>query len=185
MNTQETTYTTYILAFGPHPDDVEVGAGGVVGSTSAEGKRNVIIDLSPSQMSTYGDPITRQQEAQVAASMLGVAERKNLWLPDTQLTNDPATRLLLAEQIRFYKPEIVVMPRKDDRHPDHTICAELVKQALFLAWLPKQAIADLAPHKPRLVLHYQIWHEFTPDLVISLSDEIFTRKMAAFKSYVS
>lgn len=92
-------------------------------------------------MSTHGDPFTRQQEAQQAAQILGVATRINLGLEDTKLHDDIATRVLIAEQIRRYKPEIVMIPRNHDRHPDHVMTAQIVKNALFLAGLMKQDIA--------------------------------------------
>lgn len=180
------TYTSYILVFWPHPDDVEVGAGGVIAQSSAQGKKNVIIDLTLSQLSTHGDIATRQQEAQEAARVLWVTERKNLELHDGQLSaSDDHIVTLLVEQIRQYAPEIILFPAEKDRHPDHEATHQLVKKALFFAGLAKYAWSTLSPHKARLMLCYQIWHEITPDVTIALSDEYFTAKMKAFDSYHS
>lgn len=178
-------FATYILAIGPHPDDVEVGAWGVLAQSSAVWKRNVIIDLTASQLSTYGDVTTRQAEAQQAAAILWVAERINLWLQDGVLAADDATVALLVEQIRTYAPEIVVFPAAQDRHPDHEATYHIVKKALFYAWLEKYPASTLPTHKSRLLLCYQIWHEFTPDVTIVLGEESFAKKMAAFDAYVS
>lgn len=185
MMTKIGWYTTYILAFGPHPDDVEVGAWWVLTQTSKEWKRNVIIDLTASQLSTHGDIYTRQQEAQQAAVLLWVAERKNLGLEDGMLTPDVSTIALLVEQIRTYKPEILVFPSSTDRHPDHEATYQIVKKAIFAAGLQKYPDSNLPTHKPSLMLCYQIWHEFTPDVTIALTEASFARKMAAFDKYVS
>lgn len=180
-----TTYTSYILAIGPHPDDVEVWAGWILAQSSETGKRNIIIDLTTSQLSTHGDQITRVQEAQQAAQILWVAERINLNLADGTLQADASTIALLVEKIRLYTPEIILFPAAEDRHPDHEATFQIVKKAIFFAWLQKYPQSSLPTHKPRLTLCYQIWHEFTPDVTIALWEEFFAKKMAAFDVYIS
>ena len=130
---QTHTFKTYIMAIGPHPDDVEIGIGGTLYKTATQGKQNVIIDLTPSQMSTHGNIDTRQAEANKAAQILGVQTRINLLLEDGHIMDTPETRKIIATQIRKYKPEIVVMPRSRDRHPDHEIAAQVIKNAVFYA----------------------------------------------------
>ncbi|USN56045.1 MAG: PIG-L family deacetylase [Candidatus Peribacteria bacterium] len=92
-----------------------------------------MIDLTPSQLSTHGDVDTRQEEAQCASKRLGVQQRTNMLLPDGHIMDVPEYRILLATQIRIYKPEIVMMPWATDRHPDHEATAQLVKNAVFTA----------------------------------------------------
>jgi bacillithiol biosynthesis deacetylase BshB1 len=179
------TYSAYILAFGPHPDDVEVGAWGVLAQSSAQGKKNVIVDLTHSQLSTHGEVTTRLNEAQQAAAVLWITERKNLGLQDGSLSPDASTIALIVEQIRHYAPEIIVFPAHADRHPDHEATYQIVKKAIFFAGLQRYEASDLPTHKPRLTLCYQIWHEFTPDVTIALSDTYFAAKMAAFATYTS
>jgi len=173
------------MAVGPHPDDVEIGAGGVLYKTSHQGKKNIIIDLTPSQMSTHGNIQTRLQESQDAAKVLGVHHRSNLMLEDGHICDDCTSRVELAREIRTRKPEILLMPRREDRHPDHECAAELVKNAVFLAWLSKKDIYWLAPHKPRLLLYYMIRQNIDPDLIIPLTEIEYTTKMKAFGSYKS
>lgn len=180
-----TKFATYILAFGPHPDDVEIGAWWVLAQTSSQWKRNVIVDLTSSQLSTHGDVVTRIYESHQAADVLWVIERVNLWLSDGFLSADDSTVQRIVTLIRQYQPEIVMFPYHADRHPDHEATYQIVKKALFFAGLAKYGWADLPTHKPRLSLCYQIWHELTPDVTIALSDEIFAKKMQAFQSYVS
>lgn len=179
------SYETHILAIWPHPDDVEVGCGGVLAQSAQKGKRSVIVDLCPSQLSTHGDCETRLQEAVCAAEILWVVHRENLQLQDGTVQDDKDTRLLLAKQIRTRKPEIVMMPWKTDRHPDHEIAATLVKNAVFYAWLQKMDIDGLSPHKPRLLVHYMIRGEFEPDFIVQLDEASFKAKMQAFRCYAS
>lgn len=178
-------YSSYILAFWPHPDDVEIWCGGVLYRSAQEWKQNYIIDLCPSQLSSRGDTVTRIREADVAAKILGSYKRENLLLCDGNLCDNYDHRLVIAKKIRQYKPEIVLIPRSFDRHPDHEGTAQMVKNGVFYAGLSKIDCDGLAPHKPRLLLHYMIWYEIEPDIIIPLTPEEFAIKMEAFKSYHS
>ena len=96
-----------------------------------------------------------------------------------------AYRQQLAHEIRLYRPEIVLIPRTKDRHPDHENAAQLIKNAIFYAGLEKVDTDGLPPHKPRLLLHYMIFHQFDPDLIIPLDKDIYEQKMAALHTYTS
>ena len=61
-----------ILAFGAHPDDVELGCGATLAKAVAQGKKVGIIDLTKGEMGTRGTDVIRSQEAEQAASILGV-----------------------------------------------------------------------------------------------------------------
>ena len=101
--------------------------------SAMQGKKNIILDLSPSQLSTNGDPVTRQDEALCAAQRLHVEYRENLMLDDGHLVDSPENRKLLAWHIRKWKPEVVLIPWSSDRHPDHEVAAQLVKNTVFYA----------------------------------------------------
>lgn len=73
--TTHTNYSTYIMAFGAHPDDSDVGVGGTILRAVDHGHTAIMVDLTPSQRSTHGDPQTRQAEAQLAASRLSPQTR--------------------------------------------------------------------------------------------------------------
>jgi bacillithiol biosynthesis deacetylase BshB1 len=178
-------FSSYILAFWPHPDDVEIWCGGVLFRAAQEGKLNHIIDLCPSQLSTRGDTVTRIREADKAGKLLWAHKRENLLLCDGNLCDSYDHRLVVAKKIRQYKPEIVLMPRSFDRHPDHEGTAQMVKNGVFYAWLAKMDCDGLEPHKPRLLLHYMIWFETEPDFIIPLTELEFQKKMEAFQSYQS
>lgn len=179
------SYSSHILAIWPHPDDIEVGCGWVLRKTAQQGKLNIIADLSPSQLSTHGTIEQRLQEANDAARILGCPSRLNCWMQDGEITDSPENRACLIHIIRTHKPEIILMPRSKDRHPDHENAAQLIKNAVFFAGLHKYPWSTLAPYKPRLLLHYMIWHDFEPDLIIALDQDAYTTKIQAFQSYAS
>ena len=80
-----------VLAVGAHPDDVEVGCGGVLALCTRSGMRVAIADLTGGELGTQGTPELREEEARRAADVLGVTTRVNLGLPDGGVGTDPAT----------------------------------------------------------------------------------------------
>ena len=77
-----------ILAFGAHPDDVELGCGGTLAKAVAKGKKVHIIDLTQGEKSTRGTTEIRKQESFAAANILGVDFRENLNFKDAFIFND-------------------------------------------------------------------------------------------------
>lgn len=71
-----------ILAFGAHPDDVELGCAGTLLVAVAEGKKVGIIDLTKGELGTRGTTSQRLKEAQLAAEVMGIGVRENLGLAD-------------------------------------------------------------------------------------------------------
>ncbi|MGB2274868.1 MAG: bacillithiol biosynthesis deacetylase BshB1, partial [Schleiferiaceae bacterium] len=126
-----------ILAFGAHPDDVELGAGGILATHSAKGLTTGIVDLTMGEMGTRGTPEIRLKEAKDAAEILGCAVRENLKMPDGQVDYSHESQLTVATIIRKYRPNVVLMNAPTDRHPDHGRASRLVEEACFLAGLHK------------------------------------------------
>ena len=124
-----------ILAFGAHPDDVELGCGGTIAKEIALGKKVGIVDLTRGELGTRGTAEIRDQEAAVAAKILGVHVRENLRMKDGFFTNDEAHQLEVIKMIRKYRPKIVLCNAIDDRHIDHSKGSKLVSDACFLSGL--------------------------------------------------
>ena len=61
-----------ILAFGAHPDDIELGAGGTVAMEVANGKKVGLIDLTRGELGSRGNADIRDKEAIESARILGV-----------------------------------------------------------------------------------------------------------------
>ncbi len=175
-----------VLAFGVHPDDVELSCAGVLLVEKQKGKKTGIIDLTQGELGTRGTAETRKKEAADAALILGVDVRENLNMADGFLQNDPAHQLLVIAAIRKYRPEIVICNAPQDRHPDHGKSAKLVSDAAFLSGLVKietleNGIAQ-QPFRPKYVLHYIQDRYLKPDFVVDISSVIET-KLEAIKAY--
>ena len=121
-----------ILAFGAHPDDVELSCSGTIIKHVAMGKRVGIIDLTKGELGTRGDAETREAEVKAANKILGIKFRENMNLADAFFSNSKENRLALVVKIRKYTPEIILATALNDRHPDHGRAARLVSDACFL-----------------------------------------------------
>ena len=124
-----------IVAFGAHPDDVELGCAGTILKEISLGKKVGIVDLTRGELGTRGSAEIRHQEATAAAEILGVAVRENLDMRDGFFLNDEQHQLEVIKMIRKYKPEIVLCNAIDDRHIDHAKGSKLVSDACFLSGL--------------------------------------------------
>lgn len=108
-----------ILAFGAHPDDVELSCAGTLAKEVASGKKVGVIDLTRGELGSRGSAEIRDQEAARAAKILGLSVRENLNFRDGFFVNDEKHQLEIIKMIRKYKPEIVLCNAIDDRHIDH------------------------------------------------------------------
>jgi len=162
-----------ILAFGAHPDDVELGCGGTIAKEIALGKKVGIIDLTRGELGTRGSAEIRDQEAAAAAKILGVSVRENLNMRDGFFVNDEEHQLAVIRMIRKYQPETVLCNAIDDRHIDHGKGSKLVSDACFLSGLIKIVTQydgkDQQQWRPKTVYHYIQWKNITPDFVVDIS----------------
>ena len=177
-----------ILAFGAHPDDVELGCGATLAKEISKGKRVGIIDLTRGELGTRGTAEIRDQEAQNAAKILGVDIRFNLSFADGFFINDRNHQLALIELIRLYQPDVVFCNAIKDRHIDHAKGSSLVSDACFLSGLIKiETKKDgklQQPWRPKVVYHYIQWQSLTPDFVVDVSSH-FDKKIEAVLAYKS
>ena len=179
---------TDILAFGAHPDDVELGCGGTVAKLISEGKTCVIVDLTRGELGTRGTDEIRHEEATESAKILGVSARENLGLKDGFLVNSEEYQLSIVKMIRKYRPGIVLANAIDDRHPDHAKAAKLVSDACFLSGLRKiETNVDGENQdvwRPKQIFHYIQWKDIKPEFVIDISEHLDKKLEAcmAFKT---
>ncbi len=173
-----------ILAFGPHPDDVELCAGGLLARASRAGQRCVIVDLTRGEAGTHGTPEQRAREAAAAAEALGLCGRENLALPDGALTVCEAMEERVVAAIRRWRPRLVLGPCLEDRHPDHLAAAELVQRAYYGATIARRAGGGLPPHRADGWVQYFGHLEPTPSFVVDVS-EVWGQRMDAVRCYAS
>ena len=177
-----------ILAFGAHPDDVELGCSGTIAKEVALGKKVGIIDLTRGELGTRGSVEIRNSESAKAAEILGVSIRENLDMRDGFFINDEAHQLKVIQMIRKYQPEIVLCNAITDRHIDHGKGSKLVSDACFLSGLVKIETESNGEKqqawRPKVVYHYIQWQNIEPDFVVDISDFI-EAKMKSVQAYAS
>jgi len=162
-----------ILAFGAHPDDVELGCSGTIAKEVSLGKKVGIIDLTRGELGTRGSVEIRNLESAKASDILGVSVRENLDMRDGFFVNDEAHQLKIIQMLRKYRPEIVLCNAITDRHIDHGKGSKLVSDACFLSGLVKIK-TDLNREiqqawRPKVVYHYIQWQNIEPDFVVDIS----------------
>ena len=172
-----------ILAVAAHPDDVEITCGGLLIKMAHRGRRVGVVDLTRGEMGTLGDESTRWQEAQAAAEVLGLAQRDCLGLPDSAVEVTQDAKQKLAEVVRRRRPELVVLPHWEQRHPDHLACSRLGYEACFLAGLRKAPLAG-EPHRPRKIVYVSYFRNTDYSFLVDISDVMET-KCEAVRAYRS
>jgi len=174
-----------LLAIAAHRDDVELTCGGTLRKAADAGYRTGILDLTAGESGTRGSAAIRAEEAERAAGILGVTERRNAGLPDAHLENSEAARRVVVEQIRRFAPRVVILPFPVGRHPDHRIASELGRDSCYLAGLAKYE-ADGQAHRPYKILYALAYREdpVKPTFVVDVSQQ-FDQKLAAIRCYAS
>ena len=173
-----------LLVFGPHPDDIEIGFGGVVALHTARGFRVGLCDLTRGELGSNGTPEEREAEAEAARQVLGASWRENLRWPDGGITGTDSQLLDIVRLIRRTRPRTVALPYWDDRHPDHRAASDVLSRAAF-----KSALRRFAPDlgeawRPDWICYYFINDSVTPSFVVDVSAH-YQRKRDALDCYRS
>lgn len=166
-----------LLAFGPHPDDIEIGIGGIVAKHAALGHHVGLCDLTAGEMGSNGSVEERLAEADAARAVLGAAWRVNLRLPDRALGHDEQQTRDVAGLIRRAKPRVVALPYWSDRHPDHVAASHLLTEAVFSAGL-RRYLAEGDAWKPDAICYYFINDSTAPSFVVDVSDHYDIKRRA-------
>jgi len=180
-------YGIDVLAIGPHPDDVEIFCGGAVITVAALGYRAGVVDLTRGELASQGTIDERAREAEAAGRVMGLALRENLGLPDGFIRDAPDSPHLpvVVAALRKHRPEVVLIPWFEERHPDHSAAAGLLTRALFFAGLRKFAASgDDAPFSPRQVLHYEMRHRMTASFIVDTT-KAWASKVRAIECHQS
>src|SRR3954469_3570760 len=177
-----------ILAFGVHPDDLELGCGGTLIAAIAEGKKVAVIDLTRGELGTRGSAEIRTKEAAAAAEALGVHARENLDMADGFFQHNETNLRKVIVAIRKFQPTIVICSAIEDRHPDHGRSSKLISDAAFLSGLRKietEWNGQLQESwRPAQVFHYIQDRYLKPDFVYDISP-YFEQKMKAVLCYTT
>ena len=166
-----------LLVFGPHPDDLEIGAGGTIARHVANGATVGLCDMTAGEMGSNGTVEQRLAEAEAARGVLGAAWRENLRLPDRGISSSPDQLKTVASFVRRHRPRVVAAPYWSDRHPDHVAASGLVSEAVFNAGLRKYK-AEGEAWKAEWICYYFINDGETPSFVVDVSEHYETKRKA-------
>lgn len=174
-----------LLAFGPHPDDIEIGLGGTIAVHTAAGYHVGLCDLTRGELGSNGTPEQREAEAEGARQVLGADWRVNLRWPDGGITGTDAQIQQAVALIRACRPRTIALPYWDDRHPDHRAASEVLTRAAFRSGLrrfpaappPDGAHAD-GCWRADWICYYFINDSVPPSFAIDVSTEYDRKRQA-------
>lgn len=172
-----------LLVVGAHPDDAEVHVGGILALAAKAGLRAGILDLTAGELGTLGTPHTRRAEALESARILGV-ERTQLDLPDGRFDEGEANRMAVLAELRRLRPEILVLPAPDDRHPDHRRAHRLAREAAYYSGL-RNYPASGAPWRPAAIAWVAGENPTSPPNLLVDVGRVWEQRMAAFDAFGS
>tara|TARA_B100000902_G_C27312851_1_gene919445 strand:- start:811 stop:1530 length:720 start_codon:yes stop_codon:yes gene_type:complete len=177
-----------ILAFGAHPDDVELGCSGTILRQISLGCKVVVIDLTRGELGTRGTPEIRKKESDSASKKMGISYRENLFFNDGFFENNYDNKLTIIKRIRFYRPSIIICNAPEDRHPDHGRASNLIYEASFLSGLEKITTKhegeNQLPFRPKVIYNYLQYNDTKPDFIVDISP-FMNQKLDIIKSYSS
>jgi len=181
------------LAFGAHPDDIELGCGGTLIKLAQQGYRTAAITLTQGESGTRGTPEIRAHEFEQAARILRVAHHAMLDIPDAAIAETQLNKLKIVGALRQWRPRLVATVHWQARHPDHIHTAQLVRDAAMISGLPKLDLSPLphapgevrtAPWRPYRVLYFPERYEVPINFIVDIS-ETFDDKMRAVRAHES
>ena len=177
-----------ILAIGAHPDDIELSSGGTIAKMVRSGHAVALLDLTQGELGTRGTKEIRAREAEEAAAILGIAERRTLDIPDGNIEASQENIRKVISVIRELRPSMLIIPHSEERHPDHVRAHRLCKESWFYAGLKNIATASKAgaqqAHRPDVYFEFMQWYEFVPSFIVDVS-ETQELKMKAIRAFGS
>ena len=166
-----------VLAFGPHPDDIEFQCAGTLAKYKAQGHEVGIAvmtkgDVGSPTLSRDEIAAVREKEAAASAKTLGGAF---FWVgyDDEFVYDTPEVRRNIIRIIREFQPNIILCPDKDrDYHPDHTRTGQIIWDTHVMAVVPLIETGNKACDQIHEIWYYDTFAGvgFEPEFYIDISD---------------
>ena len=176
---QTTDRPLRIIAFGAHPDDAELKAGGVAAMWAAQGHKVKFVATTNGDIGHFamaGGPLARRriEEVQECARILGI-ETEVLDIHDGELMPTLENRKTIARLIRDWQADIVLCHRPYDYHPDHRYTGQLVQDAAVVVVAPS-FVPDTPPLKKNPIFlfysdGFQKPYPFDPIIAIGIDEK--------------
>ncbi len=180
-----------IMAFGPHPDDIEFLCAGTLAKYAQAGHE---VAIAISTNGEVGSPnhtkaeiaAIREREARSSAAVIG-AEFFWMGYPDEFLFNSRDVRLHYIDVVRQFRPDILICPDKDaDYHPDHTTTGQIVWDIHVMVTVPNIE-TPTAPCEKIPMIYYMdtvAGVNFQPEFYVDISEQ-WERKAAMIACHES
>jgi LmbE family N-acetylglucosaminyl deacetylase len=181
-----------IIAFGAHPDDCDIRAGGTAVKWAAAGHRVRFVSVTngdAGHQSQGGGALAarRRAEAQEAGRRIGV-DYVVLDNHDGELLPELKVREQIIRLIRQWKADLVLAPRPIDYHPDHRYTGALVQDAAFMVTVPNVASDTPSLRRNPVFMYFEDGFQkpspFTPDIAVAV-DDTFSKKLDMIDAHVS
>lgn len=181
-----------VIAFGAHPDDCDIRAGGLAAKFAEAGHAVKFVSVTNGDVGHHeisGGELAKRRRAEAMESgrRLGITYEV-LDNHDGELTPNLKVREQIIRQIRAWNADIVLAPRPNDYHPDHRYTGVLVQDASYMVTVPNLLTDTPATRKNPVFLYYadrfKLPSPFRPDIVISI-DDVIEKKYQALDAHVS
>lgn len=156
--------STFLLAFGAHPDDIEFGCGAVIAGETRRGRPAHFVVCSRGEAGSNGTPAQRTREAQAAARELDATLEFVHLGGDAHLDVRAADAIKLAGIIRRVRPVVVLAPTVvENQHPDHAKLGRMVRDAARVArYGGVKELRRATPHAIGQLFYYAVTPEAEP-----------------------
>ena len=139
-----------ILAIGAHPDDIELGCGGMLLKASRQGHNVYMYTLTRGAAS--GDPEQRTKELMQSAKFIGA---KALWIDNFEDTKLSLSSTDLINHIEFFinksDPDLIITHSLGDVHHDHrAVASSTIEAGRFMPNIMSYEIPLTKEFKPQV-----------------------------------
>ena len=177
------TDSLHVLAFGAHPDDVELMCGGTMIKLIRMGYHVGIISITAGELGTRGSAKIRAEEFAESARIMQLSMNKSLDIADGDIHVNLENKLKVIHEMRAYRPNLIFAPYWQTRHPDHANCSRLVSECAYFSGLKKISTGQ-EPFRPKKVVYYMEHYEVEPSFIVDVT-ETFAVRMQAIQAYQS
>jgi LmbE family N-acetylglucosaminyl deacetylase len=181
-----------IIAFGAHPDDCDIRAGGVAAKWAAAGHKVRFVAVTNGDAGHHEEgggalAMRRRAEAEEAGRRIGI-DYVVLDNHDGELLPTLEVCEQIIRQIREWKADLVLAPRPNDYHPDHRYTGVLLQDAAFMVTVPNVVTDTPALRKNPVFMYFQDGFQkpapFRPDIAIPI-DDVIDKKIDMLDAHVS
>ena len=182
----------HVIAFGAHPDDCDMKAGGLAAKYAAAGHLVKFVSVTNGDAGHYeqgGGALAkrRRAEAEEAGRRIGITYDV-LDNHDGELLPTLDVRRQIIRKIREWHADIVLAPRPNDYHPDHRYAGVLVQDASYMVTVPNLVTDSPALKKNPVFLYFSDRftrpQPFHADVAVSI-DDVFEKKIGMLDAHVS